>query len=98
MTRGERLATLFSLLFHHNCGAFGDDDPILEGNELTLYSQMGEQTYIFNNNGSVDVVMCDDYTDAHYKTVKDLLHSDDGWFAYIDPSLSLDKILKEYFS
>jgi hypothetical protein len=94
MTRGERLATFFTLLFHHECGAFGGEDPILEDNTMTLYSQMGEQVYTFNDDDSVDVIMCDD-SEVHYEHVRDLLYSDDDWFMYIEPEI-VEKVLEDY--
>ena len=95
MTRGERLATFFTLLFHHECGPFGGEDPILENNTMTLYSQMGDQVYTFNNDGSVEVIMADDAKPIHYEYVKDLLYSDDDWFMYIEAEL-IERVLEEY--
>ena len=95
MTRGERLATFFTLLFHNECGAFGGEDPILEDNTMTLYSQMGDQVYTFNGDDSVDVIMCDDSGEVHYDHVRDLLYSDDDWFMYIEPEI-VEKVLEDY--
>lgn len=95
MTRGERLATFFTLLFHHECGMFGGEDPILEDNTMTLYSQMGDQVYTFNDDDSVDVIMANDSGYVSYEHVRDLLYSDDDWFMYIEPEI-VEKVLEDY--
>ena len=119
MTRGERLATFFTLLFHGECGPFGGEDPILKDNTMTLYSQAGDVSYRFNDDDSVDVYMHEnawkeyladldidpeeddipeeilEQRSVHYEHVRDLLHSDDGWFMYIEPEI-IEKVLEDY--
>lgn len=77
MTRGERLATFFTLIFHGQCGPFGEGDPILTetGNTMILYSQAGDVSYTFNEDDSVDVWM-------HENAWRELLRDND-----IDPDL-----------
>lgn len=95
MSKGEKLANLFFLLFMGECGPFGGEDPYLNKNELGLHSQCGTSWYIFNDDGSVDLDWDDTaeqelislgydnpYEDlqTHYDSIKDLLKSDDGWW------------------
>lgn len=54
LSKGEIIAALVALGFKEYCGPFGEDDPILDGNEVVLYSQMPECGYKFNDDGSVD--------------------------------------------
>ena len=92
---------------------------ILDDNTMTLHSQVGEISYRFNNDDSVDVYMHksawrnylrdmgfdpdeDDIPEdvleersKHYEHVEDLLHSDDGWFTYVDPEL-IERVLEDY--
>lgn len=95
MTRGERLATFFTLIFHGQCGSFGNEDPILENNTMTLYSQIGNQVYTFNDNDSVHVIMADGSGSVWYEQVRDLLYSDDDWFMYIEPEI-INRVLEDY--
>lgn len=51
---GEIICSLVSLRFKGDVGPMGGEDPIVNGNELILFSQCPECGYRFNNDGSVD--------------------------------------------
>ena len=51
---GEILCSLVSLKFKGEVGPMGGEDPIVNGNELILFSQCPECGYRFNDDGSVD--------------------------------------------
>ena len=83
---GERIAKLVSEEFAGQCGPFGEEDPILKGNKMGLYSQNATIWYTFNDDGSIDVDYSEDDEDlestmpTHYASLKDLFLSADGWF------------------
>ena len=85
---GEKIAKLVSDEFAGECGPFGEENPILKGNRMGLYSQNPTIWYTFNDDGSIDVDYSEDDEDlestepTHYTNLKDLFLSDDGWFSY----------------
>ena len=54
-SNGEKIAKLFAKALKGECGPFGGEDPELNGNKLTLTSQGPDETWIFNDDGSVDM-------------------------------------------
>ena len=58
---GVAVANLFWLCLRGECGPFGNENPDINRNKLTCYSQTGKVTYTFYNDGSVDVEYGDDF-------------------------------------
>ena len=52
--KGEEIAQLIAKAYKGRVGPFGGENPYLDGNEVTLYSQGGHETFRFNEDGSVD--------------------------------------------
>lgn len=61
INNGTALANLFWLMLRGECGPFGNEDPDINKNKLTCYSQTGKIAYTFYNDGSVDVEYGDDF-------------------------------------
>lgn len=59
MTNGEILASLVAKGLAGECGPSGGEDPIVCGNAVRLESQCPATDYIFNDNGSVDLIYPD---------------------------------------
>lgn len=55
-SKGSLIAQTVAKEFKGQVGPFGDEDPKINGNELTLYSQGGEDIFRFNDDGSIDFV------------------------------------------
>ena len=53
-SKGERIAEVVAKAFKGECGPFGGEDPYLDGNQLTLHSQGPDESWIFNDDGSVE--------------------------------------------
>lgn len=54
LSKGEQIAQVMAKAFKGHCGPFGGEDPYLDGNKLTLHSQGPNESWIFNDDGSVD--------------------------------------------
>lgn len=52
--KGEKIAKVIAKALKGECGPFGGEDPKLQGNKLTLHSQGPDESWIFNDDGSVD--------------------------------------------
>lgn len=67
LSRGAIIAALVALAFEKDVGPMGGENPILNGNEVTIYSQCPGTVYVFNDDGSVDTYPEDE--DASYKSL-----------------------------
>ena len=67
LSRGAIIAALVALAFEKDVGPMGGENPILDWNEVTLYSQCPGTTYVFNDDGSVDTYPEDE--DASYESL-----------------------------
>lgn len=61
---GKELAKRVAKAFKGESGPFGGEDPIVRGNQVTFYSQGGDETYRFNDDGSIDWLNVEDAVDA----------------------------------
>ena len=59
-SKGERIAEVVAKAFKGECGPFGGEDPYLDDNQLTLHSQVADEPWIFNDDGSVDSGLTED--------------------------------------
>lgn len=83
-TKGERIVKLLSKAFKGSCGDFGGKDPYVDGDEITLYSQIDRETYRFNDDGSVD-----NLTDF-----SDIIDNESAWDDY---GIESEDEAREYF-
>lgn len=73
---GEFTARLISKAFKGRVGPMGGEDPHLFVDEVTLSSQLADDTFRFNDDGSVDFV---NWKEAFYRAARELgLEKDDG--------------------
>ena len=52
--KGNRIAKLIARAYKGMVGPFGGEDPYLDGNKVTFHSQGPSESWIFNDDGSVD--------------------------------------------
>ena len=116
MRVGQKLAALVYLVFSGECGGCGNEDPYLKtyhhvDDTVGLHSQMGVRWYTFNDDGSIDIELGedyianakyeiedwneDDYETLHYDSFKDLLKSDDGWFYDMSINLTVKDLIDD---
>lgn len=92
LSNGELLTQLVAKGFEGEIGPFGGEDPIVNGNELILYSQMPECGYRFKNNGSVEVFFPD--KEAMYRSlVGDCEYTEEEAKAIVDDPDKYDSVL-----
>lgn len=53
-SKGEKIAEVIAEAFEGECGAFGGENPYLRGNKVTFHAQGPDESWIFNDDGSVD--------------------------------------------
>ena len=63
-SKGEMIAEIIAKSLKGQCGPFGGEDPEVNRNEVTLYSQSAPETYRFNDDGSVDFVNIEEAVDS----------------------------------
>lgn len=56
LSNGERIAKIVAKEFEGQVGPFGGENPYLNDNEVTLHAQGGEDTFRFNDDGTIDFV------------------------------------------
>ena len=54
LNKGEKIAQIIAKAFKGECGPFGGENPYLDGNKVTFHSQGPNESWIFNDDGSVD--------------------------------------------